>query len=174
MKLASLAAAAALALASGATWAENIDQTVTLVSNVPNSWSAGFSATHQSSGSFTDMISFTPDIALIESVSASLITISQSPQTDIDLVSATLGGQALTLSPTGANEYAFLNPTNLSGPLVLTVVGTAGATLDAGSAINATYSGTLNVTAVPEPGTMALLLGGLGVVGFVARHRRRA
>ncbi len=31
---------------------------------------------------------------------------------------------------------------------------------------------TLTVTAVPEPGTYALLLAGLGVVGFLARRRR--
>lgn len=172
MKLGYLAAAAALALASGAASAENIDQTIPLVSGATNSWSAGFSATHQLSGSFTDTISFTPDVALIETVSASLITISQSPQTNIDFISATLGGQALTLSPTGQNEYAFLNPSDLTGALVLTVTGTAGAGLDAGTPINASYGGTLNVTAVPEPASVALLLGGLGAIGFAARRRR--
>ena len=29
-----------------------------------------------------------------------------------------------------------------------------------------------NVTAIPEPGTYAMLLAGLGVIGFVANRRR--
>ncbi len=33
---------------------------------------------------------------------------------------------------------------------------------------------TINVTAVPEPSTYALMLAGLGVVGFVARRRQKA
>jgi len=34
------------------------------------------------------------------------------------------------------------------------------------------YSADLNVAAVPEPETYAMLLGGLGLVGFVARRRK--
>lgn len=38
---------------------------------------------------------------------------------------------------------------------------------------HADYQDLLTVTAVPEPGTYAMLLAGLGVVGFVARRRQR-
>lgn len=38
---------------------------------------------------------------------------------------------------------------------------------------SATYQDLLTVTAVPEPESYAMLLAGLGVVGFVARRRRR-
>lgn len=34
------------------------------------------------------------------------------------------------------------------------------------------YNGTLTVSAVPEPATTALLLAGLGMIGFVSRRRR--
>lgn len=36
------------------------------------------------------------------------------------------------------------------------------------------YSGEFTVSAIPEPGTYALLAAGLGVVGFVALRRRQA
>jgi len=34
------------------------------------------------------------------------------------------------------------------------------------------YAGMLNVMPIPEPGTYALMLAGLGIVGFVARRRK--
>ena len=38
---------------------------------------------------------------------------------------------------------------------------------------NPTYSGTLNITAVPEPATWGLMLLGFGAIGFAMRRRRR-
>lgn len=49
------------------------------------------------------------------------------------------------------------------------VVHVSGASTSAGS-----FSGTLTVTAVPEPETYALMLAGLAAVGYVARRRRSA
>lgn len=49
------------------------------------------------------------------------------------------------------------------GPFVLDLAGKAD--------LNAGYAGTYTVSAVPEPATYGMLLGGLGLLGFMARRR---
>lgn len=54
-----------------------------------------------------------------------------------------------------------------AAPFTLTLNGNAGAP------DLAYYSGQITVTAVPEPATYGMLLGGLGLLGAIARRRRR-
>lgn len=54
-------------------------------------------------------------------------------------------------------------------PLLLVVSGTA----DASGGVSY-FNGSISVSAVPEPETYAMMLGGLGLLGFVARRKNRA
>jgi hypothetical protein len=52
-----------------------------------------------------------------------------------------------------------------AGTYTLTLTGTNSSSI-------ASYAGTLGVTPVPEAGTVAMMLAGLGIVGFMARRRQ--
>jgi hypothetical protein len=75
----------------------------------------------------------------------------------------TFQGEAVNFVNFGKVSLGYLESTGET-PFVLTLTGLPGS--------KALYSGELTVSAVPEPGTYALLLAGLGVVGAVARRRR--
>lgn len=173
MKLKSLVAAATLAFAAGGAFAEDFNVPVTFQAGANGGYSAGFNVTHLQAGSFTDTFTFTP--AVDGQATASVITIAQSADSawsNIDFTSATLNGNPLTLMSMGTSETGILLPTDVTGPLTLVVTGMAGAGLDAGASISASYAGTLN--AIPEPSTLALALAGIGVIGMVVRRRRDA
>jgi len=70
-----------------------------------------------------------------------------------------------TTSPSGSVFFGFIEATDAS-PFVLTLTG-----LPVGGR-QTIYSGELSVTAVPEPETYAMMLAGLGALGFLARRRR--
>lgn len=122
-----------------------------------------FGALHTDDADFVDTFQFLIDDAL--SASVSLITIGEGAN-DIDFLSADLNGIPLTLSASGFLETGFLPTTPVSSPLVLTVRGSSGAT----GGVFASYSGTINVTVIPEP-SVALLMG-LGLSGLALGARR--
>jgi hypothetical protein len=146
-----------------------------LANNVSNTISVSggtiyFGALHTDSDPFTDTFDFDNVLGSVLA-SASLITIGFTPAQNIDFTSATLNGNPLSLTPTGVVESAFtLAELGLTGPLQLVVTGTTGA----GGGVFSSYSGTLNVTVIPEPGTYALMLAGLGGIGFMARRQNRS
>jgi opacity protein-like surface antigen len=139
--------------------------TVTLT-GVGDSYTGGFNVTHSSAGAFTDEFSIMPEFSS-SLVSAVLSTIGFQPTQNITFTSVTLNGIELQLDSTQPGVLAY-TPWEfaLNGPITLTVVGSSGG--------NASYSGTINLAVVPEPETYALLLAGLGVVGFIGRRKRKA
>ncbi len=151
----------ALMFSMAGAWAAT---TITLTEGPTGQYTGGWSVTH--SGDFTDTYYFLPQLPASE-VSAVLSTIGFTATEDINFSSVTLNGHLLTKSSDGAADFAYTSaPLVLTGPLTLVVVGTSGS--------NASYSGTFNMSVVPEPDTVALLMGGLGLVGFVARRRQKA
>lgn len=173
MKLKSLLLAAMLAAPFTAVMAEDLTPVVPLVGTPPLQ-SAGFGLTHVLSGEFWDTITFTPPVGP-SLVDASLVTIGINPSLNIDFLGAALNGNPLALfaSPGGVLEVGGLLVTPASGVLTLTVHGWAGdMMMPKDTTITASYAGTINVTAVPEPETYGMMLGGLGVLAFLARRRK--
>ncbi|MBA5685614.1 FxDxF family PEP-CTERM protein [Rugamonas apoptosis] len=165
MKLRSLLLAAMLAASTGTVLADNLTQNVPMSTVSAGSYTGHFGADHNALGAFTDTFTFNPAVGP-SLANAVLQTLNLFGNNNIDFTSASLNGHALTFSPTGVYEYGMINPpVNVSGTLVLTVMGVA-------TTPSASYSGDINVLAVPEPETYGMLLAGLGIIGFLASRRK--
>jgi hypothetical protein len=81
-----------------------------------------------------------------------------------NITSVTVNGQEATMASFG--NFRFFGLESVSdAPFEVRIEGTANS--------RSLYSGELQVAAIPEPETYALMLAGLAAVGFMARRRRQ-
>ena len=143
---------------------------IVLKQNSTNSdyWTAGFSnvPVNGSTCTFTDSFTFTPSPTTPVWASGGVINFSLFGFGDLGSITASLNNNAFTASATQPGVFT-LEPVYLgAGPLTLTVSGIV-------SSGGGSYGGNINVLAVPEPETYAMMLGGLGLLGFMARRRKK-
>jgi len=151
MKLKQAIAIAAIAALAGPAFAA--DQSIDL-----SSMEASFAYTAPILDGGSDVITFT---GLAAGTYDFLLTISAQ---NISGLTADLNGQAVGMTNYGSRVTLGYLESQTLAPMLLTLMGTPNA--------QAQYSIDMSVSAVPEPGTYALLLAGLGAIGFVAKRRR--
>jgi hypothetical protein len=160
MKLKSLAAGALLAVASFSAFAG--DQTISAVADgATHGFFADWTQSSILSGG-EDVITFALNPGMYK-ISVSVT----GQQLTFDAVNSNLNGVLGTTSdvatPFGTLKFFGVGATG-SSPFVLKLDGLAGP--------GAFYTGTYTVTAVPEPETYGMMLGGLALVGAIAARRK--
>ena len=151
MKFKSLVLASVLAFAGSAAIA---DSSSAFGVNGTASFSSGSFA---GSGSFTDIISFTG----LDSGTYKII--GDISGTDVSFTNVALDGNPWTTFDVGQFSFGYLKVT-ANTPMTMVITGIA---YDAPH-----FNGSVHVTAVPEPSTIAMLLAGLGLMGTVSRRRK--
>ena len=150
--------AAFIAASAGAANATDFTVTMPLVNGVYTG-SLGDSGL---TGTFTDTFTFDLPVAASGNLTLSTSTFG------LTFDSATVGSYTLTKSIAGPFAYDYKVGASFgAGPETLTVVGT----VPSGSG---SFSGTLTFTpsAVPEPASWAMMIGGIGVTGGALRRRK--
>ncbi|QBE65616.1 FxDxF family PEP-CTERM protein [Pseudoduganella lutea] len=164
MKLHSIALAAVLAGAFGGASAEtyNFD-----LKGGPTVWSTYLVASH-GVGEFTDTFTFTNYSVTSNVATSSLINVFNGVN-DIDFTSVKLNGVDMSFKNNDWVSTIGFNDVAVNGTLSLVVTGVV-----TGKVGTTTfYGGNFAVTAVPEPTTYGMLLGGMAVLGFAARRRKQ-
>lgn len=155
-----IAAVAVVLAASSSAFATVL--TLDKAPNNTNHYDTTFVATHTTR--FTDTYTFTPELG-DSLVRVSLFSFGEREK-DIDFTSVTLNGVKLDIFNGPVDVAITLKDVALHGLLTLIVSGNSGS--------DASYTGFVSVTVVPEPASRVLMLGGLGLLGMLSRRRSPA
>ncbi|HZV65296.1 MAG TPA: FxDxF family PEP-CTERM protein [Telluria sp.] len=166
-------ALASAALGSQVAYAADISNPAATVALVDNSAFFGALFTGNNAGNtFADKYSFTT--ASPGALTADVLSTGGNAKTGLDITGfglfnasgELLGGTQLS---TGATDNWTLSSANLAAGDYYVLVSGSMAGQSAGK-----YLADISLAPVPEPETYAMLLGGLGMLGFTARRRKRA
>lgn len=128
-------------------------------------------------GAFTDTFTFSLGSTSSASFTIDELTLGSFTSIDWDdTAAATLSGGGLgapiVLGEAGLDSSFAFNDVVVTGPVTLTLKGMATGTGIPGVISPGTYSIAAVAAPIPEPETYALMLAGLGMVGFMAARRR--
>jgi len=118
-------------------------------------------------GAFTDTLSFTLTTASFLTGTVTSV-VSGTQDVDFTSISVTGAGGPFTFTQVAMDPFetwALGSVALAAGTYTLNLMGSNSASIGS-------YAGTLGVTPVPEAGTLAMMLAGLGMVGFMARRRQ--
>jgi opacity protein-like surface antigen len=165
MKLKTFAAAAVLALgASGSAFAADIVHDAGMIPVAPDTFYHLFD--HDTIGTFTDTINFSITAGDLASAANPLnVMLSGQNVSNIDNLQYTLWSGSTSLFTYDGNNTTNFSMDLPAGDYVIKVTG------NANGSHGGTYGFAMQLAPIPEPETYAMLLAGLGLVGFAARRR---
>jgi hypothetical protein len=166
MKLHTLALTAVLAGTFGSASATTVDIDL---KGGPVLWTTHEVGATHTAGVFSDTFTFSDYTAPVSYVTGGLVN-TATWLSDITFTGATLNGVEVPgFNWSFLSSVGFVNA-KVTGPLTLTVNGF----VTARGSNTASYGGVFTVlSAVPEPSTYGMLIGGMGVLAFAARRRKQ-
>jgi hypothetical protein len=166
MKLKTLAAAAVLAMGTSSAFAADIVFDAGAIPVAPGMFYHLFN--HEEVGTFEDTITFSITAGTLSSSANPLnVVLKGVNASNIDNLQYTLWSGSTSLGTFMGNNTTY-NSALPAGDYVVKITG------NANGMFGGTYGVDMQLAPVPEPETYAMLLAGLGLVGFMSRRRNNS